>query len=842
VEQDFGSALGCLSQPALTWLAGGLREVDLSGAERQAVLANTEKCITDAVHRKVSRLLLLELNAARVTGQLSAEESAGRWSEFIERASRLDYWTSLEQHYPTLLDRLAAVISGRASAGLEFARRFAADRRRFGPLGWQAQPELIEVSFGAGDTHRGGRSVAVVTVAEGRLMYKPRPLGVDVVLAGFLERLWPGVPASDRIRVPAALNRGGYGWSEFIEHRYCQTPEELATYYRRIGHWLAMARLFGTTDLHAENLIACAATPIVVDCETLFTPLRVVKASGIADALDRAISVLDGSLLTSGLLPCRGVALGWRGADISAGGALPGQQPLVDVPQIAQAGTDRARLARVAMPGLVAANLPSPEPDLRRHWSEVLTGFDELTGMLREFDAAGRLDDALAGFEDVDVRAVLRSTEIYVELGRMLWHPMSLHDEPAAVERASTLLARHGEANPAAPSDPEVIAGEVANLLLGDIPYYQTTPSIGRLRGPTKHLGWGESHNVLAETLDRWRTADLVAERELIRASVVCAYINDGSQPEGRLRLASPPAQAGLEPSRRQIAARILERLVDTAIWGNDGTVTWIAPVLNPTGWSVQALSSDGYSGLPGVALVLAGYQEEVAAGRAIPVAGVPELTAAVIDCMRAMDAYRADQQSDYRARPEPPGLYLGLGSQIWCWTALADLGAVETAEAIRRATECAELLPDALAAADQAELLGGWAGAIISLLRLSDRTADSRWTKSPPAPVSGCWRRPAGSSGGPAGPRFAGRTASAAWRMAPPASAGHWPGCPRPPGGPISARPATPPSRSRNRSGIRPRAAGGICASWRICWSPAPGATGRWASGWSRPTCSGAA
>jgi type 2 lantibiotic biosynthesis protein LanM len=726
VEQDFGSVFSCLTRPALSWLADGLRELELSAAERQAVLTGTSVSVTVAVSRKVSRLLLLELNAARVTGELSAEDSAGRWSEFLERASRIDYWTSLEEHYPTLLRRLAAVISGRADAGFEFARRFAADRGRFDSLGLPAPPELIEVSFGAGDTHRGGRSVAVLTLAEGKLVYKPRSLGVDAALATFLDHLWPGLPAAERIRLPAVLNCGSYGWAEFIEHRYCQTPGELASYYHRIGHWLALALLFGTTDLHAENLIACGASPIVVDCETLLTPRRMVKPTGVSDALDRAVLMLNGTLLGSGLLPGRGIALGWRGADISASGALPGQQPPVVLPQIVAAGTDQARLAMVAVPAPDAANLPSPEPDLHRYWAEVLAGFEELTGKLRELDAAGWLEDAFAAFGDVDIRAVVRSTEAYVELGQMLWHPVSLHDEPAAVERVSTLLARHGEANPAAPSDPAVIAGEVANLLLGDIPYYQTTPNIGQLRGPTEYLGWGEPHDVLTDTLDRWRTADLVVERQLIQASVVCAYMNDGYRPEDLMKVAA--VAGNLDPRRRRIAAEVMEGLVRTAIRGNDGTVTWIAPVFNQTGWSVQALSPDGYSGLAGVALLLAGYQHEVAAGRADPVTGVPELTAAAIDSMRAMDSFRAGQRADYRARPEPAGLYLGLGSQIWCWTALAELGAMETAEALRHATACAELLPEALAASDLAELLGGWAGAVVSLLRLSDRTADGRW------------------------------------------------------------------------------------------------------------------
>ena len=44
---------------------------------------------------------------------------------------------------------------------------------------------------------------------------------------------------------------------------------------------------------------------------------------------------------------------------------------------------------------------------------------------------------------------------------------------------------------------------------------------------------------------------------------------------------------------------------------------------------------------------------------------------------MRAADDYRASQLSDYRVRPEAPGLYVGLNSQIWSWSLLAELGAI---------------------------------------------------------------------------------------------------------------------------------------------------------------------
>jgi type 2 lantibiotic biosynthesis protein LanM len=727
-EGDFDPSFRCLIRPALAGLARELENVALlDTGERQAVLVGASDSIMDAVRRKVSRLLLLELNAARVTGSLRAADSAGRWAEFLERSSDRSFWESLTPHYPTLLPRLDTVINGRIAAAAEFARRFAANRHRLDTLVPDAG-ELTRVSFGQGDSHRGGRSVVMLELEHQRLVYKPRSLGIDSAISTFLSKLFSSVPADQRIRVPRVILCGTYGWSEFIGHRYCDSEAELHSYYHRLGHWLALARLFGTTDLHAENLIACGPTPVVIDCETLFTPNRSVKPAGMGDALDQATIMLAGTVLGSGLLPSRGLGLGWRGVDISAAGALPGQQPTIQVPHIVEAGTDRARLGMASIPSPDTLNHPSPSPDLDVYWPNVLAGFDELTATLQALDRDGSLSTAFEAFGDVDIRAVLRSTEAYAELGRMLWHPVSLHDEPAAVERAKALLAKQCEAMASAPSDPAVIAAEVAELLIGDIPFFSTTPAVGWLRGPG-NTSYGQPHDVLVDTLERWRSADHEVERELIQSSLVCAYINDGYLPSSAPMSVARPSAHELDQRRQRLAADILDRLVTTAIRGRDATATWVAPVMNQTGWSVQPLSADLYSGAPGIAVLIAGYLRQVATGRAQAIAGLPDLLEATLASIRAAEDFKdANRLSGYPVRPEPPGLYVGLHSQSWAWSLLAEFGAVDPAEARRRSSRIRGLLPEAVAETVEPDLLSGRAGAIIGCLKMADQTSDLGW------------------------------------------------------------------------------------------------------------------
>ena len=78
----------------------------LAPAERQALHAGAMAAPRDTVLRKLSRVLVLELNAARITGSLTAADSAGRWTEFVDRTREPGCWDSLATNYPPLLPRL----------------------------------------------------------------------------------------------------------------------------------------------------------------------------------------------------------------------------------------------------------------------------------------------------------------------------------------------------------------------------------------------------------------------------------------------------------------------------------------------------------------------------------------------------------------------------------------------------------------------------------------------------------------------------------------------------------------------------------------------------------------
>lgn len=674
----------------------------LTARERGVIGDAGHGALRGSLHAKLSRLFLIELHALRLAG--GGRSDTATWSAFIERAGEEGYLDGLASRYPAATPRTEAVARLSVAAVAGFAARLADDRALLAELLGGPPGELRAVAFGAGDTHRGGLTVSRVEFAGGTVMYKPRRSEIDAALGGLLDdlyRTFPGTPdPAERIRVPRIIARDGYGWAEFVRHRYCADDAELAVFYRNIGHWLAVLRFVGGTDMHAENMIAVGPVPVIVDAETLFDAPAPFPPSGRGDAVDTAAAAIRRTVLRTGLLPVRGTGFALGGVDISGAGALPGQQPRIPTPVIADGGTAAARLQvdLVTMP--IAGNHPSATPVLSAYWDRVLDGFREMTAHLRALDGD---TDLLRRFAGVEARRILRPTQAYVDIARMLWHPASLHDEPAAVERARDILRRNAEVLPGAPTGAAAIDGEIADLLTGDVPMFTFTVDAA----------------ASAATAEDWRTADLALEESVIQDALVGAYLNERSLPP-RVRVPSrEPHSRDRERRRRQLAAAMVRQLCEGAVRGDDATATWISPVFTPAGWSIRVLPADLYTGQGGVTLALAGYLAEVRAGRADEVPGADGVFEGALRVLAA---------TEDRTPTPSPGAFSGAASQVWTWSALHRvLGGDRLLE---RAAERAAVLADGRLIDDDrdVDLLNGAAGAVVPLLGLAEATGRDRW------------------------------------------------------------------------------------------------------------------
>jgi type 2 lantibiotic biosynthesis protein LanM len=657
------------------------------------------------------RVLVVELQAARMEGVLDGDTPAERYRSFVGRLRDPAVALGVLRRYPVLARDAARRVRQWETASLELVRRLAADHDvivdRF--AGGRDPGELVEVTAGLGDAHRDGRSVAILRFASGlRLVYKPRSLSIDRAFQRLLS--WVGERGFEpRYRTLAVLDRGDYGWVEHVAPAPCASRAEVERFYRRQGGYLALLYLLEGTDFHMENLVAAGEHPVLVDLETLFHPqVYVDDPHRPAAAGGRGF---HDSVLRIGLLPQRiwgddehgGVDLGGLG---SADDQLtrPFWTPVdggTDAmrfekrPQRVDAGTNRPRLAG-----------GDGAPIGAQCFAEAVeAGFRELYRLLiehrRVLSAPG---GPLAAFAGVEARVVLRPTATYGTLLMESGHP---HAAGEALERAR-LFDRLWSGARSRPWLAAVVPHEIAALERGDVPRFTAHPD-------SRDLGTDTGERIpdvfpepglerARRCLDALSERDLDRQAWLIRASLGILTLESGEG--GRLATTIEEAQAPPADELVRAAGAIGEHLENLAFREGDD-VRWLSSqALGPGHWALLDAPADLYLGSPGIALFLAHLGKLTGDGGATALAA-----AALATVRRGLDGTPPEALAI--------GAFNGWGGLIHAFTHLGLLW--DEPELLAEAEALAARVREGLAADEHHDLLAGAAGALLALLGLDD-------------------------------------------------------------------------------------------------------------------------
>jgi lantibiotic modifying enzyme len=181
---------------------------------------------------------------------------------------------NLLQAYPILGRIIANVVILWIESTDEFLQRLTSDWnhlkdyfcRNSLPLG------IVNIQINISDHHRGGRTVCIVVFDGGnKVVYKPKDLGLEKAYNSFLEWCNRSMNLPRTFKTLAVLQKNGYGWVEFVEHRPCKNSQQRQLFYDQSGALLAVLYLLGANDCHYENLIACDEDLVLIDTETLLT-------------------------------------------------------------------------------------------------------------------------------------------------------------------------------------------------------------------------------------------------------------------------------------------------------------------------------------------------------------------------------------------------------------------------------------------------------------------------------------------------------------------------------------------------------------------------------------------
>ncbi len=667
----------------------------------------------------VVRTIVLELNVARLANLLSGDTPEDRFCSFIEMLSTEHAVLELLREYPVLARQLAVRLRLWVDSNLEFLGRLSADWREIASRLRPGQPlgTLHAIDGGRGDSHCGGRSVRIATFSSGlRIVYKPRPTAVDrhfqYLLAWVNER--DQSLGQDWFRALNVIDRGAYGWVEFVEATGCDSPEQISRFYQRQGGYLALLFALEAVDFHFENLIASGEYPVPIDLESLFHPRMPEKYDG--SAASAAAERLNESVLRVGLLPQRVMGSGdSNGWDVSGFSSPEGQSTPFEVPGWAGIGTDAMRFCprRVELSrSLNVPELGGKNVDLHDYSEAVIDGFARIYRLLethrQELCSTGGL---IQSFENDEVRVLFRPTIAYGVLLDEGVHPDVLQD---ALDR-ERLFDRLWMAVEHRPYLQNIIRFERDDLLRGDIPLFRTRPGSRHLWNSTNEQiadFFPQSGLILVEQrLAGFSDEDMERQLWLIRASL-CAQARPS---HGQLHDRKLGSANGLPFTKERLieaACRVANRIEELAIWGKNDA-TWMGLATNRD-FSVKPapVGLDLYDGLPGIVLFLAHLANLTGADRyrRLCDAGLARLRRQVDENRHSLKAI---------------GGFIGWGGVIY---ALAHIGAVlQREDLLEDAASLIDLLPSLIPNDGMLDLIAGAAGCINGLLAVQSCAPSSR-------------------------------------------------------------------------------------------------------------------
>ena len=588
----------------------GLKE-DFKKHFHENVIEELLKGLANSLASISSRTIILELNIARVSGFLEGETSEDRFKFYNDvMLNDQEYMSSIRSEYMVLTRLLATKSYYWVTNTTDVIERIIKDmnilQKQFSKDEALGKVNYIDMGSSVSDSHKEGKTVAIINFDSGtRVVYKPRSLDIDNHFNDLINHL-NSTGLRHKLRVVNTIDRGNYGWTEFIDYLSCKNNEEVESFYWRIGSYLAILYSINAVDFHHQNLIANGEYPVLVDLESLFH-----NNSSYTDqsAFSHAQSRIERSVLRVGLLPRKiGSKKGIEGIDLSALGAQEGQVSPHKTTVIIDRDKDTIRVVERNYPIPVSHHRPmlnNKIVNVVEYEEHTITGFKETYSYLMK--NKNMFMEEMTKFADVSVRQILRGTARYSNLLRISLHPDFMRN---GLDR-SMILDKLWLDTKLNPNLKAVISSEQKDMYLGDIPYFTSYPGSKDLyNSKEEKITNFFKTSALEETTKKIEALSVIdCEEQVSFIRTAMLVLKETKKKKSEMPL--PPSFYDREAFFKE-AINIGKHLESRAIMGEQdgkGDISWIGSFVDnqrEDQFKISPTNSTLYEGLAGISLFFA--------------------------------------------------------------------------------------------------------------------------------------------------------------------------------------------------------------------------------------------
>ncbi|WP_186326272.1 type 2 lanthipeptide synthetase LanM [Priestia megaterium] len=326
------------------------------------------------------------------------------------------------------------------------------------------------------DPHNGSKVVLCLEFdSSKKIIYKPRSLEVDVLVDRVFSEILRFDTLKDYSPVAKTVNRGNYGWQEFVQHSPVNQSEVGDAYYN-LGLCAAVFSCLGASDLHDENVIFNGIFPYFIDLETSLQPTYDYTLSSLPDLMR---DTLSRSIAHTSIIPAKLMTVP-HNIMIGAINTPYPQEANEMIFSLKNPGSDAVDIAkekitinRTAVPIMLTDNqAPDPLPFQK----DFLKGYSDAYEKIMD-----NKEQISLIFTDIHcaIRVVIRPTvQYYFILDACLFPENLVNDETI------TQVLKYLKPSKMI-KDPEIskhtLEEEIRSLKNGDIPYFSTKTNSKRL-------------------------------------------------------------------------------------------------------------------------------------------------------------------------------------------------------------------------------------------------------------------------------------------------------------------------------------------------------------------------
>lgn len=329
--------------------------------------------------------------------------------------------------------------------------------------------KILSIQMGLGDTHKNGKSVVILYFENGKLIYKPHNMGMELAYENLIKWINDCIKKYKYEILPLSFVKsysiGEHTWMEFIEYTECKKEEGVKNFYKRIGEIMVLLYSLNSTDFHCENIIASEDFPMLIDLETLLRPDFIEENT---DATSKIDCIIRKSVASMHILPFNELSDNEAVNLSGLGGEKPQKSPYkVDI--VKNSSSDTIKIDRnfcVIEPESNNPKLNGITISSGNYVSYIKKGFEDMYRFILE-NKSEYLKKVEELFSNKTCRFLAQSTYVYGRLLRSSYHPDVLRheiDRLILLNRTGLFVRRY--------SSEELIKSEYRDLINGDIPYF----------------------------------------------------------------------------------------------------------------------------------------------------------------------------------------------------------------------------------------------------------------------------------------------------------------------------------------------------------------------------------